>query len=234
MKLGKLLPMRPAALGELKDYANGRLPAPPASVPAPVLDWGMDGNDTLGDCTIAGVDHALKTWNAQVPKFPLPTPDTATIEQVYFSLTGGQDTGLVEYNVLNTWRATGLFGSTIVGFAPVNKDKVLDIHQAIAAYGVAYLGIQCPQSAQQDFAEGQPWTYDPSSPIDGGHCIIAVGYDSQYVYCVSWGKTVKVTYPFLAAYLDEAWAMVPHQYLLAGRGPELAVDALVKDLNLLD
>ena len=40
------------------------LPTPPASSDwtKGITQWGMMLNDTLGDCTIAGLGHALQVW----------------------------------------------------------------------------------------------------------------------------------------------------------------------------
>ena len=211
LMLGRLPATRPHGLRDLSAYSKGRLPAPPAQYRAPQFDVRMDLNDTYGDCTIAGVDHLLGVWNAETGVNDA-RPDDATIKSTYFGLTGGADAGLNEADVLQTWHQQGLFGNKIDGYAPVDPKDIVGLHQAIAFYGGAYLGIACQQSAQQDFAAGQPWKYDPSSPIEGGHCIVAVGYDSGGVYCATWGDVAYVTYPFMAHFLEEIWAIVSDEF----------------------
>ena len=232
-KLGRLAPTRPFGVAELGTYAMGKLPGPPAQVKPPVAQWGMDGNDQFGDCTIAGVDHLLAAWNAEFGEKDA-RPTQSTIVETYFSLTGGADAGLNEHAVLETWRTKGLFGNKIAAYAPINTRNIVEIHQAIALYGAAYLGIMLPQSAQEDFAAGKPWTYDPSSPIEGGHCIDAVGYDATGIQCVSWGAVVTVTYPFLAHFLEEAWCVIGHE-LVEAKKDALGIDlaTLTRDLNQL-
>ncbi|HUY25412.1 MAG TPA: hypothetical protein VMV09_08950, partial [Candidatus Saccharimonadales bacterium] len=133
----------------------------------PSAGYPIDGNDQFGDCTMAGVAHLIAAWDADVNE-PDPIPDAQEVVATYFELSGGQDTGLNEANVLQAWRSQGLFGRKIAAYAPVDPRNIVELHQAVAFYGGCYLGIQCPQSAQQQFASGQPWTYDPSSPIEGG------------------------------------------------------------------
>ena len=223
LKYGRLAATRPFGLSDLSTYASGKLPKPPTSVDAPNgVNWGMDDNDQFGDCTIAGVDHLIAAWSADLNE-PEARPSNDEISQTYFNLTGGQDTGLNEANVLSTWQSSGLFGNTIAAYAPINPRNLVELHQAIAFYRGAYLGIDCPQSAQTDFANGQPWTYDPSSPIEGGHCIVAVGYTPTAVLCVSWGAVVEVTYPFLAHFLEEAWCVLG-QEIVARNGDGLGID----------
>ena len=215
-KYGALPARIPFGLSTLGTYAVGKLPQPPASVDAPSgVDWGMDLNSTIGDCTIAGVDHLLAAWNAKYDEIDA-RPTDATIQSTYFALTGGQDTGLVEADVLKKWQTTGLFKNTIEAYAPVHPTNIVELHQAIAFYGGAYLGIACPASAQQQFADGQPWTYVPGSPIEGGHCIDAIGYTPTALLCVTWGAVVEVTYSFMAHYASEAWAIISHELVQRG------------------
>lgn len=225
-KGGRLPAFCPPALKTFLEYAT-KLAKPPASFKAPKAAYPMDGNDRYGDCTIAGVAHLDVGWDKLFARNDsLPTEQAIVAE--YFKLTGGQDTGLVEANVLSTWRKIGLFGSKIWGYAPVKTSDATAIKQAIAFYGGCYLGIQCPESAQRQFSEGKPWTYEGEQTEDG-HCIVALGYDSKgNLECATWGQIVKVTPGFLAHYLDEAWVILSHQLVEAGK------DTLGLNLPLLE
>lgn len=229
-KLGKLPATRLAGVGLLGDYVTGKLPSPPPTVSVPKTSYPIDGNDQYGDCTIAGVAHLIGAWNVEVGETDT-VPDAPTVIATYEQLTGGADTGLNENNVLSYWRSKGLFGEQIAAYAPVDRKDLVGLHQAIAFYGGAYLGIACPESAQEQFQAKQPWTYVPSSPIEGGHCIVALGYTATAVLCATWGGIAEVTYPFLAHYLDEVWAIISHQFVKAGRGPDLDLHTLEADLD---
>ncbi len=231
-RLGKLPAVRPFGLRDLSVYASGPLPAPPRAVAPPAARYPIDGNDQVGDCTIAGVAHLIAAWDAEVKEAD-PVPTVGAVVSEYFRLSGGQDTGLNEASVLQTWRSGGLFGRKIAAYAPVDHHRLLAIHQAVAFYGGCYLGIQCPQSAQEQFAAGEPWTVVDDSPIEGGHCIVALGYTPAAVLCATWGGIAEVTYPFLDAYLDEAWAVIPSQFLEAGHGPRIDLASLQEDLDRL-
>jgi hypothetical protein len=111
--------------------------------------------------------------------------------------------------------------------------NIIAIHQAIAFFGGALFGIQVPMSAQTQFQNNEPWTYDPSSPIEGGHAIAPLGYDAHHIYCSTWGGIAAVTYPFLSAYLDEAWCIIGPEFVEAGRGPSLDLATLQSDLARL-
>ena len=234
-RLGALAPQRPYGLATLSAYAKGKLPAPPAkvSVPASVRSWGMMDNDRLGCCTVSGVGHAIQAWNAELAQRDA-VPTDAEIETEYFELTGGADAGCVEADVLAQWHRHGLFGHRIAGYAPIETHDHVGLHQAIAFYGAAYLGVALPASAQEQFAAGHAWTVVPNSPIEGGHCILAVGFDQNYVQIVTWGKVVNVSYPWLATYMTECWAILSHQLVAAGHdGAGINVADLQADLAKL-
>jgi len=229
LKLGRLPATRPFGLSDLSVYAQGKLPAPPTEVAVPQATYPMDGNDRLGDCTMAGVAHLIAAWNAEVGVADaIPSSDAVVAE--YLKLTGGQDSGLNEANVLQLWHRDGLFGHKIEAYAPVSPSNIVEIQQAIAYYGGAYLGIQCPQSAQEQFQNGQPWTYVPGSPIEGGHCIDGLGYRPEGVLCATWGGIALVTWQFLAHFLEEAWCAISPQFVAAGKGPLLDLVTLEADL----
>jgi hypothetical protein len=229
-KLGRLPATRPAALADLSVYATGPLPTPPRTVEVPAGSYPIDGNDTYGDCTIAGVAHLITAWNTESHEHDT-IPGEQTVVEEYFKLTGGQDTGLNEAEVLKTWQTKGLFGEKIAGYAPVNPRDLLQLHQAVAFYGGCYLGIECPASAQEQFANGEPWTYE-GSEVEGGHCVVALGYGPNGgLHCATWGGIAVLEASFLAHYLEEAWCILPHQ-LVEAKGDALGVDLQALELDL--
>ena len=55
----------------------------------------------------------------------------------------------------------------------------------------------------------------------GGHAVITVGYDAEHVFLATWGMVQKCTWRFLAAYMDESYAVFsPDEWLgVAGVSP---------------
>lgn len=230
-KTGRLPAVRPTALAEFEVYATGKLPTPPPAVKVPEAAYPIDRNDVEGDCTIAGADHLLRAWNAQYPQDIVKTPTELQIERTYRRLTGGPDTGLVEANVLRTWMTEGLFGTKIEGYAPIHPNNLLTIHQSVAFYGGAYLGIACPRSAQEQFAAGEPWTYCGEETEDG-HCIVALGYDENGdLEVATWGGIATLTAGFRAHYLEEAWCVLGPQ-TVAAKKDTLGIDLVALRADL--
>lgn len=229
-KGGRLPAVWPAGVESFLDYTT-KLKAPPKAFKAVVKGvLPMDGNDRYSDCTMAGVAHLVAAFNWLFGK-PDAVPTEGQIITEYFKETGGQDTGLVEANVLKKWLTKGLFGHKIAGYAPVKVTDMDAIRKAIAFYGGCYLGILCPESAQQQFAEHKPWT-DEGEQTNDGHCIVAIGYDAHgNLECATWGSIVTVTPGFLKAYLEEAWVILSDELVKAGKDTlGLNVAALKADL----
>ena len=232
MKYGKLPARRPEGLKDLPEYLNSPLPPAPEAVKVPgVKDWQMLGNDQYGDCTFAGISHAQDalTWDLAMHE-ALHHATDAEVVAAYLSYTGGQDVGADEASLLHYWRTNKLFAGTDFGYAPTTLS--LDtVKQTIHSFGLAYIGIQCPQSAQEQFQAGQPWSVVQGSPIEGGHCIILVGYDPQFVYAVTWGKVVAIEPDFLTTYMDECWAIICPEIATKGEYGNVNLSQLQADLD---
>jgi hypothetical protein len=238
--LGRRPARRPSQLRLLSGYLAEGIPTPPVSVPTPNVEaWGMDGNEQFGDCTIAGAGHLIAAANFDVSRTD-PVPTSAEAVAQYKALTGcvtagdSHDTGLEESALLKTWTDVGLFGDNrIAGYAPVSPVGTQMIRQAVAAYGACYVGVNLPQSAEDQFDAGEPWTYTGDQPV-GGHCIVFVGYDETWLYAVTWGAVVKVAADWWEHYGEEAWAVIPQAFVEAGRGPTLDLATLRADIASLD
>jgi len=244
LKLGKGDAVRPVGLHDLMIYAPAGFPEPPATFGTlenlQQIPWGMDGNDTLGDCTIAGADHVIATENALLGTDDA-RPALDVLEAQYKALSP-KDQGCVIATVLQNWRSNGLFQmptgtNKITQYAPFDQRNKNEFLQVIAFTGSAYLGIACPQSAQQQFAKQAqtgtlvPWTVVPGSPVAGGHCIVAVGYTAQGLFCVSWGGVILVTWAFVTKYCDEGWAVITQELSEKG-GDTFGLDTAQLDADL--
>jgi hypothetical protein len=104
----------------------------------------MDGNDALGDCTIAALAHAVTTYRGLIGKEKIMSK--AAVVKLYMHLTGGVDSGLNELDVLNYWHSHAVSSDEILAFASVDPKNHTHVQQAIQLLGGVYLGFQVQQN----------------------------------------------------------------------------------------
>lgn len=233
-KLGKLAPVIPSGLNMLASYLTSPLPDAPETVAVPnVANWDMLGNDKYGDCTFAGMVHAFMATASEESEAE-SFPDTGQTVTAYLIYTNGQDAGAVESDLLQAWKSKSILNRQLLGYAPVPVSNLDEIKQVIHTFGVCYIGIKVPAACETQFQQHQPWSIT-NTPADdqilGGHCIILVGYDSQYFYAVTWGTVQQVEYNWLTQYMDEAWAIITPEVSQGYNGLNLA--QLQQDIEAL-
>lgn len=237
MRLGKLAPRVGLKPLHLFEYTLA-LPEAPEAVDwsKGVTQWGMLANDRLGDCTAAGVAHAVQTWtgnNGGVASIS----DQDVIE--FYAETAGydpadpdSDQGAVEADVLTYWHKHGFGTHQLAAFAAV-RTNADDVRDSIWLLGGCYLGLELPISAQnQDVWDivGGPGKARGSW---GGHCVYAVAYDASGVCVVTWGQLKRMSWNFFTAYCSEAWALLSREWISKeGRAPSgFDWPALVADMR---
>jgi len=235
-KLGKLAPARPAGLHMLAFYQTNPLPAAPESVDVPNFgDWRMLANDKYGDCTFAGIVHARMATSAVLGLTETwPTDDE--VVQAYLSYTNGQDAGAVEADLLKYWQQNDIFGSKLAAYAPSDHADFDELKSVVASFGLAYIGVRLPVTYQDQFINNQPWalTGTPADDqIEGGHCVVIVGYDSDYAYSISWGKVQAISWDWLRSYMEESWALITPEIVTAGKYGDMRLAELYADLEKL-
>lgn len=244
LKLGKLPGRIPVGLRDLTYYAAGPLPQAPAEVSVPSVSpdadgtpWGIDGNSDYGDCGVAGLKHGLQAAASDTSENEsFPTADQ--VVSYYLNYTGGQDSGVVLSDFLAHVQQNQFYGHTVSAYAPVSVSDVNTLLYAINAYDFAYVGVTVTQ-AMMNAAQGEPpWTWtleEAQGDSIGGHCIPVVGYDSSFLYAVTWGQVVRIAYPAWHQMGDEAWCLLTGELTSAqGDGHGLNLDALKADLNRLN
>jgi hypothetical protein len=221
-----------------KDYAK-KLKAPPAhfDVLRRVYDhlgtnnaaelFPMDGNDIYGDCTIAAVAHAITVYNGLTRERKIMRKKA--VEKLYFHLTGGVDSGLVELDVLNYWQSNPVDGDEILAFVSIDPSDHTHIKQAIEVFGGVYLGFQVQENCVQEFDDHQPWT--PGPLTFEGHAVFAVGYDANELTVLTWGNTQKATWAWWDECVDEAYAILPPNAEKRGFAPGFDFTQLQTDLE---
>jgi len=215
-------------------------PAPPARTwsKAVAVPWGMLANDTLGDCTLAGICHFFMVEaanNGQQIQF-----DPNVVSKIYLSLTGGQDTGLELLDVLKYAMNTGIPDTTgvihkIGAYAQVNTQDLKEVMAVINLFGGMYSGVALPLTAQNQTV----WDVtDPSltgnaAPDSwGSHCVPIPDYADFGDSCITWGELMTMTKAFFAAYFFEGWAVFTLDWIKNGVAPNgFDKDTLVADVQ---
>jgi hypothetical protein len=217
-KLGRKPPRRDPRTLQLANYVDhGVLPQVP-----PKFDWGraVDNwpvmlNDRLGDCTCAAVGHTVQCWTANAgQEVVLPDDEILKLYEAvsgYDPATGTNDDGAVELDVLNRWRQTGVAGHQIAAYVALEPGNFDHIRIATFLFGAVYTGIALPQTIQGQ----EVWSVPPQGPTGdgepgslGGHAVPVIGYDAAGVWCVTWGFVQRMTYSFIATYMEEAYAIL--------------------------
>jgi len=200
-----------------------------------ISGWGMMLNDKIGDCTIAAVGHLIEAWTDGKEIVP-----DSTIQAVYSAIsgydpvTGNNDNGCAELDVLNYWQTTGVNGDTIGAFAEIDINQPIDIKTALYMFNGVYIGVNLPESAETEFENNQPWVVVNGSPIEGGHAIILVGFDNTYYYAVTWGAVVSIDPAWITKYMDEAYAIISNDYFSGTKTAEgFDIATLTADLKLI-
>ena len=222
-----------------KTYLTSAVAPPPPSVDTltrvyaklsqsdPTKLFPMDGNDSLGDCTIAALAHAVTLFRGLVGKTDILSQQA--VVKLYMHLTGGVDSGLNELDVLNYWRKTAVGGDKILAFATIDVKNHTHVQQAIQLFGGVYLGFQVQQNCIQAFDARTPWT--PGPLTNDGHAVFATGYDPDGVTVLTWGNTQKATWAWWDECVDEAYAILPPEAKTAGYAPGFNFKQLNADLN---
>jgi hypothetical protein len=227
MKLGRKAIKTDSRTLQLADYLTSALPPPPPAKDwtAGVTAWGMMMNDTLGDCTIAGVGHAVQVWSVNTGGI-VTVPDS-TIEKYYEDWDGyvagnpSTDKGGVELDVLTDWQKQGFAGNALLAFADPKPANLVEIRQSIALFGGVYIGLGLPITAQNqdvwDVVKGGGANAKKGSW--GGHCVFVPKYDGTSFTCITWGQLKTMTLAFWKKYCDESHTLLGQNWINAKGSP---------------
>ena len=247
LKYGKT-PARPGTMKlKLSNYVDkSKLPAVPADfghdhdMP---LDWHMLGNDQFGCCVWAGAAHETMLWN-HMATTPVKFFDYDVLSD-YAAVTGfkpadpSTDNGTDMLLAADYRRKTGIVDSQgkrhkVAAYLALKPGSVSDIWAATYLFGAVGIGLEMPDSTQDQFTAGKPWTIVPGSNVEGGHYVPLVGRRQNFLHVVTWGRVQRVAIDFFQKYCDEAVAYVSLEALHNNKSPEgFDSAALLKDLNAL-
>jgi len=221
------------------------LPPPPrlVSVAIPDQGWILGQNDQIGDCTEVARANAILTLTT-LAGHPIRVTDTE-IKTIYFRLTGGQDTGLCELDVLTDWQRTqmsnvdGGIADQLSGYGQVNISNHIECQQAISLFGGIYTGAKLPLTCQEQkscwsIISDAPWSQQTAGGW-GGHAFWVPEYTIIGPVAITWGQRMQITWQWWDRYVDEAYALLDRDFLTAqGTTPAgMAWDQIAADLTAL-
>lgn len=227
MRLGRKAVKTDSRTLRLARYLTASLPpAPPAKDwTKGVANWGMMLNDKLGCCTIAAAAHAIQIWSANTAG-EVTLPDAQVLH--YYEKWDGYkpsdpstDQGGVELDVLNNWQKGGFDKHKLFAFADPAHTNLEQIRQTIALFGGVYIGLSLPITAQTQAV----WDVVPNGGANaapgswGGHAVFVPSYDANGFTCITWGELKTMTVAFWDQYVDEAHALLSHDWLAAKGAP---------------
>jgi len=228
--------------GPLTSYLLSPLPPAPAKwMPFRFMFWGIFGNDRWGDCTFASLAHCWMAL-ARLLKQPFRLTNNAVISayRIYCEVyNGGRDAGSYPQTVLQNWHVKGMWGTKLAAWAPIDYTNPEEVRQVIASFGCLSAEVQLPKPAYtyqmgKNFISFKSPVWKLTGTADdnvivGGHEIAVIGYDTRYIYAVSWGVVVRITPAWWAKYVVGATALVVPSIVTAGGFRGLKIDALEAD-----
>ncbi len=245
--------------------AMGKPPITPYDYVSAVTDlvgwqWGMMGNDSIGDCTAADTGHTDMVVKANTGTWT-GVPTEADVISFYSATTGFDpsqtdahgnnptDQGAVESEVCDFLVSHGFLGNKAFATAPITMgtidDEALDkIRWCIQIFGSCRIGVNLPSSAETQFESGVPWALGGDETVDGGHDVPLYDYSSEDFFCVTWGGQPKhdrgrglqrITGDWLKKFGEEAHAVIyPNFVMNSGTTPAgFDMAQLVADLKAL-
>ena len=236
MKFGKKPAKRLRKCCPLSSYLNmSQVAFPPVMAWERPIDYGMLGNDSVGDCTIAGHYHLRMNWHAVANA---GTPLVVTTQQAlddYSAITG--------YNPADPSTDQGANMPDVLAYykdkyATLDIQNVDQIKAAMYLFGGAFIGFNVPQSMADQLNNGYDpdWAYSASDKPSGeGHCVTPLGYGRDGLAVCSWGKIYRTSWDFWLAWVDEAYALASSEWIKAlGVSPSgLDLNGLLADLGKL-
>jgi hypothetical protein len=222
MKLGKLPPkFHPKTLMLSKYLSSNLLPNPAERVfreyKTPDAAKQFFGNDEIGDCTCAGAANLLILATCHTGTVVIPT--LAEVIAMYSTVSGyipgdaSTDNGAAMTDVLSYLQSTGLSGHKILAWAAIDYTNLNHRQLGVQLFGATYVGVNLPQSAQDQFAAGTSWEVVPDDPIEGGHAIIHPGYGSEGGDYVTWAKwDQKASSAWENKYIEEEYVLITEDW----------------------
>jgi len=188
----------------------------------------IDGNDKIGDCTIAAIAHAKTEFSGLIGKKKIPS--ACSVKRQYRNMTGGKDTGLNMLDVMKRLKSNGMLGEKVPIFVEVDPKNLDHVRQAIMLFGGVYTGMFVQEEDIPNFRDRKPWV--PGSLIPNeGHAIWTSDYDSNFFKVLTWGNDQEATVEWWLQRVEECYAMIPEEASDPNFTPGFNYQLLLDDLK---
>jgi hypothetical protein len=177
----------------------------------------MLGNDQYGDCVAVMSANYRRLVSAALGIEAYPTlAEVLALYKTQNPNFPAQDDGMDMQTLLEYWHSHAWGGTQLVAFAAVDPHNLAQVKAAIAIFGAVLVGMEVRQGNVTEFGRGQTWGYVPSSPVVGGHAVLAGGYLGKArgdVTFITWGAETKFTDLFVEHAWQEAYvAIMPEHF----------------------
>jgi hypothetical protein len=246
-KLGKQPARANAFKLRLSNYLDrSKLPVPPTAFGhySLVKDWGMLGNDIVGDCVLAGAAHETMLWTTEAKRATEFTPQSVLAD--YSAITGydssdaSTDQGTDMQVAAKYRQKMGLLDAhgvrhKVGAYVSIETGNVDDMKLATYLFGAIGVGIILRHSNMDQFAKGEKWTYDYNSPEIGGHYVPMFGWsDDDNFFVCTWGVVHLCSHKFLVRQCDEVVAYLSMERLVGNKSIDgFDFESLEADMKLL-
>lgn len=169
-------------------------------------------NDAYGCCVISGRANQTQRFELKELAKMIKITDL-DVKRQYFKESGGEDSGLVMLNSMNSWRRKGWLAAGrrlfISLYSQVQPRDHASITQCIYSGLGLQVGADMPVSASAQFDRGQPWdVVGGSNGVPGswgGHCVYIVGYTAKGPVCWTWARKQQMTWKWFDKYVSEVY-----------------------------
>lgn len=215
----------------------------------------MWGNDSYGDCEIAGRCNYLVRLERVETRSTPPLVDQDAVDG-YKAMTGcespgdNNDTGLTSIDNLNAWRhgwpISKVWKSksqpserdfSIFAYGEVDHKNTSLVRLASYLFHGILIGADLPVTVQSQFENHQVWDVVPNGGNDsepgswGGHCMYGKAYDRDHMKLLTWKEEVVVTNEWWDTYVDEAFCVIDAYDSWRRAKHVFDVDAMVSEMK---
>lgn len=221
LKYGRKPPKNAPAI----EFAKIRRAGSAAIIPPTSIDylealngiWQMLGNDQYGDCVAVTWANVRLLMSHYAGGNKYPTQDQVfTFYKTQNPGFPSEDNGMdIQTALEDLVKSGGPDGVKAVAFAKVDYTSKAEVQAAIDTFGFVWVGINVLDINQDEFGENKPWNYVASSPVDGGHSVVAGGYGpagtgalAGDVRFETWAQETSFTDSFWQHQVEECWVVI--------------------------